>query len=79
MELQRGTTLSSKDLSNSKCRQRWNAVRKSYANMRGLPYTILPDYNNLPSSSSSTPKNTTQKFRQQQFKNNNNNKTRRYY
>jgi hypothetical protein len=86
MELQRGTTLSSKDLSNSKCRQRWNAVRKSYANMRGLPYTILPDYNNLPSSSSSSkktttpaPKNTTQKFRQQQFKNNNNNKTRRYY
>jgi hypothetical protein len=79
MELQRGTTLSSKDLSNSKCRQRWNAVRKSYANMRGLPYTILPDYNNLPSSSSSRPKNTTQKFRQQQFKNNNNNKTRRYY
>ena len=81
MELQRGTTLSSKDLSNSKCRQRWNAIRKSYANMRGLPYTILPDYNNLPSSSSkktttSTVKNTTQKSTQQQFKNN---KTRRYY
>jgi len=76
MELKRGTTLSSKDLSNSKCRQRWNAIRKSYANMRGLTYTMLPDYNNLPSSSSSRPKNTTQKSTQQQFKNN---KTRRYY
>lgn len=71
MELQRGTTLSSKDLSNSKCRQRWNAIRKSYANMRGLKYTILPDYTNLPDTKSS--KNTTQKTGLR-FKNN---KTRR--
>jgi hypothetical protein len=50
MDLQKGTTLSSKDLSNLKCRQRWNSVRKSYADLRGLNYVATPDYSNLPSS-----------------------------
>ena len=54
MDLQKGTTLSSKDLSNLKCRQRWNSVRKSYADLRGLNYVSTPDYSNLPSSSSSS-------------------------
>ena len=49
MDLQKGTTLSSKDLSNLKCRQRWNSVRKSYADLRGLNYVSTPDYSNLPS------------------------------
>lgn len=57
MELQPGTSLTSKDLSNIKCKQRWNAIRKSYANMRGLKYTMLPDYSMLPKNK--TVKNTT--------------------
>ena len=57
MDLQKGTTLSSKDLSNLKCRQRWNSVRKSYADLRGLNYVATPDYSNLPSSSSSSSSN----------------------
>jgi hypothetical protein len=48
MELQKGTTLTTSELSNIKCKQRWNAIRKSYANMRGLAYTTLPDYSLLP-------------------------------
>lgn len=71
MELQRGTSLTNKDLSNIKCKQRWNSIRKSYANMRGLKYTVLPDYSNLPTANSS--KNETQKAGLR-FKNN---KTRR--
>jgi len=71
MELQRGSSLTNKDLSNIKCKQRWNSIRKSYANMRGLKYTVLPDYSNLPTARSS--KNTTQKDGLR-FKNN---KTRR--
>jgi hypothetical protein len=54
MDLQKGTTLSSKDLSNLKCRQRWNSVRKSYADLRGLNYIAMPDYSNLPSQNNKT-------------------------
>jgi hypothetical protein len=56
MELHPGTSLTSEDLSNIKCNQRWNAIRKSYANMRGLKYTMLPDYSLL--AKNKTVKNT---------------------
>jgi hypothetical protein len=56
MELQPGTSLTREDLSNIKCKQRWNAIRKSYANMRGLKYTMLPDYSML--AKNKTVKNT---------------------
>jgi hypothetical protein len=56
MELHPGTSLTSEDLSNIKCNQRWNAIRKSYANMRGLKYTMLPDYSML--AKNKTVKNT---------------------
>jgi len=54
MELQKGTTLSSEFLSNLKCRKRWNSVRKSYADLRGLNYVATPDYTNLPSQNNKT-------------------------
>jgi len=50
MELKKGTTLSPQELSNLKCNRRWNSIRKSYADLRGLKYSPTPDYNNLPSS-----------------------------
>ena len=67
MELHRGTSLSKEELSNVKCKQRWNAVRKSYADMRGLEYTTLPDYSNLPESKS---QNKNQNQNQNQNQNN---------
>ena len=47
MELHKGTTISPEERSNLKCKQRWNAVRKSYADMRGLNYVPLPDYSTI--------------------------------
>ena len=87
MELHRGKTLSKEELSNAKCTQRWNAVRKSYADMRGLEYTMLPDYSNLPQSKSQS-KNYTRKntytptstpFAQKPGVRSINNRTRRVY
>jgi hypothetical protein len=79
MDLQKGTTLSSKDLSNLKCRQRWNSVRKSYADLRGLNYVATPDYSNLPSSQNN--KSKTQKgglgLQTTKFKAKTNNKTKK--
>jgi hypothetical protein len=46
MELQEGTTLSEEDKKNIKCRVKWNAVRKAYAEFIGKPYTIAPLYHN---------------------------------
>ena len=57
MDLQKGTSLSPKDLSNLKCRKRWNSVRKSYADLRGLNYVATPDYSNRTLSSSKTSQN----------------------
>jgi hypothetical protein len=79
MDLQKGTTLSSKELSNLKCRQRWNSVRKSYADLRGLNYVATPDYSNLPSSQNN--KSKTQKgglgLQTTKFKAKTNNKTKK--
>jgi hypothetical protein len=49
MYLKKGTTLSEEDLRNLKCNHQWNSIRRSYADMRGLNYSILPDYTNAPS------------------------------
>jgi hypothetical protein len=46
MELQEGTTLTEEDKKNIKCRIKWNAVRKAYAEFTGKPYTIAPFYQN---------------------------------
>jgi hypothetical protein len=46
MELQSGTTLTEEDKKNIKCRIKWNAVRKAYAEFTGQPYTIAPLYHN---------------------------------
>ena len=45
--LKKGTELSKKDISDLKCNHRWNSIKKSYANLRGLNYINTPDYNNL--------------------------------
>ena len=50
MDLKKGTSLSNKDISDLKCNHRWNSIRKNYSDLRGLAYTILPDYTNLPNS-----------------------------
>ena len=44
MELQKVTSLNEKQLSDAKCRQKWNAVRKAYANFTGKKYVIPPVY-----------------------------------
>ena len=44
MELQKGTNLSEEQMSDAKCRQKWNAVRKAYANFTGKKYVIPPVY-----------------------------------
>jgi hypothetical protein len=48
IQLKKGTTLSTSDLINLKCNQQFNKIRKSYSDLRGLKYSMLPDYNNLP-------------------------------
>jgi hypothetical protein len=44
MELHPGTSLTPEELKNIKCRQKWNAVKKSYADFRGKSYVIPPVY-----------------------------------
>jgi hypothetical protein len=47
MELQKGKTLSTKQMSNIKCIKGWNKVRKSFADFTGKKYVIPPVYDNL--------------------------------
>jgi hypothetical protein len=47
--LKKGTSLSTSDMINLKCDQQYNKIRKNYAELRGLKYTIPPVYDNLPS------------------------------
>uniref|UniRef100_A0A6C0DGC0 OTU domain-containing protein n=1 Tax=viral metagenome TaxID=1070528 RepID=A0A6C0DGC0_9ZZZZ len=49
MELKKGKQLSIKDMVDIKCRQKWNTVRRNYANLRGIKYVIPPVYDNAPS------------------------------
>jgi len=44
MELQKGTSLSEEQLSDAKCRQKWNSVRKAFSNFTGKKYVIPPVY-----------------------------------
>ena len=46
MELHPGTSILPEEMKNIQCRQKWNAVRKAYANMLGKPYIIPPVYEN---------------------------------
>lgn len=81
MDLQKGTSLSPNELSNLKCRKRWNAVRKSYADLRGLNYVATPDYSNLPSTKTENSKNSKSKTQKGGLRlqiKKSNNKTRRH-
>jgi hypothetical protein len=62
MELQPGTTLSEDDKKNIKCRVKWNAVRKAYAEFQGKPYTILPFYQNKTSKAKGNNPNKTNNY-----------------
>jgi len=47
MELYPGTSLSSKQISEMKCNNRYNAVRKAFADFTGRPYIIPPVYRTI--------------------------------
>ena len=44
MELQEGTKIDKKQLHDIKCNQKWNSVRKAYADFMGQKYVIPPIY-----------------------------------
>ncbi len=44
MELHPGTMLTAKQISDSKCNSKYNAIRKSFAEFTGKPYVIPPVY-----------------------------------
>ena len=44
IELYPGTSITPNQLTNLKCRNKWNAIRKAYANFIGKPYVIPPIY-----------------------------------
>jgi hypothetical protein len=44
MELHPGTSLTPEEMKNYKCHQKWNSVRKAYADFTGKPYVIPPVY-----------------------------------
>jgi hypothetical protein len=46
LELHPGTTISPEEMKNYKCRQKWNSIRKAYADLTGKPYVISPIYQN---------------------------------
>ena len=49
MELQKGTTISKAQMKKLKCRMKWNAVRRSYADITDSKYVIPPAYDEEPS------------------------------
>jgi hypothetical protein len=60
--LKKGSELTDKDLSALTCNTKRNAITSSYAKLMGKPYTMPPDYNNMPSTfKSTTAKSTTAK------------------
>ena len=52
LELKKGSPLSQEEIKESKCSQKWNTVRKAFANFTGRTYTIPPvyDYSNKKTS-----------------------------
>jgi hypothetical protein len=68
MELKKGSPLTPEEIKQSKCTQKWNAVRKAFANFTGKTYTIPPvyDYSNkqtLKNRSNTQPSNVTKSNR----------------
>jgi hypothetical protein len=57
LELQKGDSISNKEMKNIKCRQKWNAVRKAYANFTKKKYVIPPVYESSSSEKNKTLKN----------------------
>ena len=53
--------MSTSDLINLKCNQQYNKIRKNYADLRGLKYSMLPVYDNLPSNKERSNQNNTKK------------------
>ena len=54
MELYPGTSLTPQQISEMKCNNRYNAVRKAFASFTGRPYIIPPVYRTLTDSSNKT-------------------------
>jgi len=54
MELHPGTSLTPKELYESKCNSRYNAIRKAYSEFTGTPYVIPPVYTHKTSQTKKT-------------------------
>ena len=85
MELQKGTSLSGEQISDAKCRQKWNSVRKAYAVFSGKKYVIPPVYDYLKNKTQKQPLKTSTSNNSSTIKNNKsylntsrNNGTRKY-
>jgi len=74
MELHPGTSITPQEQKVLKCRQKWNSVRKAYADFIGKPYIIPPVYQN---KTVKRRENTTNKTQKKPIAQNNNN-TRKY-
>jgi len=61
LELKKGTTLSLSDKVNLKCNQKFNKIRKNLADLTGMRYSIMPIYDNLPSTKEKTTNTSGQK------------------
>ena len=68
MELYPGTSLTPSQISEMKCNNRYNAVRKAFASFTGRPYIIPPVYRTLPTSSDKTRRINEQNPNQQQIR-----------
>ena len=44
LELHPGTSITPEEMKQSKCRQKWNSVRKAYSEFVGKPYAMTPIY-----------------------------------
>ena len=68
MELYPGTSIPPEEMKNIKCRQKWNAVRKAYANMLGKSYVMQPFYENKTLKNKEQIQNNTKKIEPQNGK-----------
>ena len=78
MELQKGTSLNKKQISDAKCRQKWNAVRKAYAKFTDKKYIIPPVYDNSKNKTQKQPLNSTTNTNTIQNENTNTKKNKSY-
>jgi len=63
MELHPGTSLTPEEMKNYKCNQKWNTVRKAYADFTGKPYIIPPVYPTKTEKNNKSQQNNTRKNR----------------